>query len=113
MKDSNIFSMLKWPSESLNLNPREHFQDTTYSKNIQILDVKAPNSEELQNDLTWTQIVKLIPRNICAVLKAKEVQSTNRKAYLIKLLISVYDMLENKKKQLFLKDQLIVINYTI
>lgn len=51
MKDSNIFSMLKWPSESLNLNPIEHFQDVV-EKNIQILDVKAANSEGFQNDLT-------------------------------------------------------------
>lgn len=96
MKDSNIFSMLKWPSDTLNLNPIEHFQDVV-EKNFQILDVKAPNSEEFQNDLTWTEIVKLIPRNICAVLKAKEVQSTNRKAYLIKLLISVYGSWHDRK----------------
>lgn len=51
MEHSNQSSALKWPPQSLDVNPIE--------REIQILDLKTPNLEDLWDAITvWTHIFK-------------------------------------------------------
>ncbi len=95
----NITILLKWPPQSLDLNPIEHLWDVVERK-ICIMDVQPTNLQQLCDVIMtiWTKIseecfqhlVESMPRRIKAVLKAKGVQPSTSKVYLIKWPVSVY-----------------------
>ncbi len=76
----NMFTLLKWPPQSPDLNPIEHLWDVM-EREIGIMDVQPTNLQQLRDDIRsiWTKIseerfqhlVESMPRRIKAVLKVK------------------------------------------
>ncbi len=101
LEHDNEFTLLKWPPQSPDLNPIEHLWDVVEG-NIRIMDVQPTILQQLRDANAimsiWTKIseecfqhlVESMPRRIKAVLKAKGVQPSTRKVYLIKWPVSVY-----------------------
>ncbi len=89
---------IKWPPQSPDLNPIEHLWDVE-EREIHIMDVQLTNLQHLRYAImsVWTKIseecfqnlVESMPRRIKAVLKAKGVQPSTSKVYLIKWPVSV------------------------
>ncbi len=81
LEHDNEFTLLKWPPQSPDLNPIEHFWDVVEWV-IRIMDVQPTNLQQLLDAIMsiWTKIseecfqhlVESLPRRITAVLKAKE-----------------------------------------
>ncbi len=90
--EHNVFTLLKWPLLSPDINPIEHFWDVV-EREIRIMDVQPTNLQQLRDAIMsiWTKIsdecfqhlVESIPRRK-AVLKAKGVQPSTSKVHLIK-----------------------------
>ncbi len=80
LEHDNEFTLLKWPPQSLDLNPIEHLWDVV-EREIRIMDVQPTNLQQLRDIIMsiWTKIseecfqhlVESTPRRIKAVLKAK------------------------------------------
>ncbi len=80
LEHDNEFTLLKWPSQSPDLNPIEHLWDVV-EREIRIMDVQSTNLQQLRDAIMsiWTKIseecfqhlVESMPRRIKAVLKAK------------------------------------------
>ncbi len=80
LKHDNEFTLLKWLSQSPDLNPIEHLWDVV-EREILIMDVQPTNLQQLRDAIMsiWTKIseewfqhlVESMPRAIKAVLKAK------------------------------------------
>ncbi len=81
LEHDNEFTLLKWSSQSPDLNPIEHLCDVV-EREILIMDVQPTNLQQLCDAIMsiWTKIseecfqhlVESMPRRIKAVLKAKE-----------------------------------------
>ncbi len=80
LKHDKEFTLLKWPPQSQDLSPIEHFWDVEEWE-IRIMDVQLTNLQQLRDSIMsiWTKIseecfqhfVESMPRRIKAVLKAK------------------------------------------
>ncbi len=80
LEHDNEFTLLKWPSQSPDLNPIEHLWDVVEWE-IHIMDVQMTNLQQLRDAIMsiWTKIseecfqhlVESMPRRTKAVLKAK------------------------------------------
>ncbi len=80
LEHDNEFTLLKWPPQSPDLNPIEHFWDVV-EREIRIMDVQPTNLQQLCDAIIsiWTKIseeffqhlVESMPQRIKAVLKAK------------------------------------------
>ncbi len=80
LEHDNEFTLLKWPPQSLDLNPIEHLWDVV-EREIRIMDVQTTNLQQLRDAIKsiWTKIseecfqhlVESMPQRIKAVLKAK------------------------------------------
>ncbi len=80
LEHDNEFTLLKWPSQSPDLNPIEHLWDVV-EQEIRIMDVQPTNLQQLRDAIMsiWTKIseecfqhlVESMPRRIKAILKAK------------------------------------------
>ncbi len=80
LEHDDDFTLLKWPPQSLDLNPIEHLWDVV-EREIHIMDVQLTNLQKLRDVIMsiWTKIseeclqhlVKSMPRRIKAVLNAK------------------------------------------
>ncbi len=80
IEHDNELTLLKWPPESPDLNPIEHFWDVVEWE-ICIIDVQSTNLQQLRDTILsiWTKIseeyfqhfVESMPLRIKAVLKAK------------------------------------------
>ncbi len=88
LEHDNEFTLLKWPPHSPDLNPIEHLWDVV-EREIRIMDVQQLRDAIMS---IWTKIseecfqhlVESMLRRIKAVLKAKGVQPSTSKVYLIK-----------------------------
>ncbi len=79
LEHDDKFTLLKWPPQSPDLNPKEHLWDV--EREIRIMDVQPTNLQQLRDAIMsiWTKIseecfqhlVESMPRRIKAVLKAK------------------------------------------
>ncbi len=73
-----MFTVLKWPPQSPDINPIEHLWDVV-EREILIMDVQLTNLQQLRDAIMsiWTKIseecflVESMPRRIKAGLKAK------------------------------------------
>uniref|UniRef100_A0A3B4Z7B4 Transposase Tc1-like domain-containing protein n=1 Tax=Stegastes partitus TaxID=144197 RepID=A0A3B4Z7B4_9TELE len=98
LEHDNEFTVLQWPPQSPDLNPIEHLWDVV-EREIRIMDVQPTNLQQLRVAIMsiWSKIseecfqylVESMPQRIKAVLKAKGVQPSTSKVYLIKWLVSV------------------------
>ncbi len=98
LEHDNEFTLLKWPPQSPDLNPIEHLWDVV-EREIHIVDVQTTNLQQLCDAIMtiWTKIseeclqhlVESMPWRIKAVVKAKVVQPSTSKVYLIKWPVSV------------------------
>ncbi len=80
LEHENEFTLLKWPPQSQDLSPIEHFWDVVELE-IRIMDVQLTNLQHLRDAIMsiWTNIseecfqhlVESMPQRIKAVLKAK------------------------------------------
>ncbi len=80
LEHDNEFTLLKWPPQSPDLNPREHLWDVV-EREICIMDVQLTNLQQMRDAVIsiWIKIseerfqhlVESMPRRIKAVLKAK------------------------------------------
>ncbi len=99
LEHDNVFTLLKWPPQSPDLNPIEHLWDVV-EREIHIVDVQPTNLQQLRDAIIsiWTKIseecfqhlVESMPRRIKAVLKGKGVKPGTSKVNLIKWPVSVY-----------------------
>ncbi len=80
LEHENEFTLLKWPPQSPDLNPKKHHWDVV-EREIHIMDEQPTNLQQLRDAIMsiWTKIseecfqnlVKSMPQRIKAVLKAK------------------------------------------
>ncbi len=96
LEHDNEFTLLKWPPQSPDLNPIEHFWDVV-EREIHIMDVQPTNLQQLRDAIMsiWTKIFfqnldESMLWRIKAVLKAKGVRPGTSKVYLIKWPVSVF-----------------------
>ncbi len=81
LEHDNEFTLLKWPPQSPNLNPIEHFWDVV-EREICIIDVQPTNLQQLRDAIMsirtkiseecFQNLVEFMSQIIKAVLKAKE-----------------------------------------
>ncbi len=87
LEHDNEFTLLKWPPQSPDLNPIEHFPSTSQAfwdvveREIHIIDIQPTNLQQLRDAIMsiWTKIseecfqhlVESMPHRIKALLKAK------------------------------------------
>jgi len=84
LEHDHVFTVLKWPPQSPDLNPIQHIWDVVERK-LRVLDVHPINLHQLQDAILsiWANISKerfqhlaeSMPRRIKAVLKAKGEQT--------------------------------------
>jgi len=80
LEHDNEFTLLKWPPQSPDLNPKEHLCDVV-EREICIMDVQPTNLQQLRDAIMsirnkiseecFQHLVESMPRRIKAVLKAK------------------------------------------
>ncbi len=73
LEHDNEFTLLKWPPQSSDLNPREHIWDVV-EQEIHIMDVQTKNLQQLRDKISedcLQHLAESILRIIKAVLKAK------------------------------------------
>ncbi len=80
LEHDNVFTLLKWPPQSPDLNPIEHLWDVV-EREICIMDVQPTNLQQLRDAIMsirtkiseqcFQHLVESMPRRIKAVLKAK------------------------------------------
>ncbi len=99
LEHDNEFTLLKWPPQSPDLNPIEHFWDVM-EREIHIMDVQPTNLQQLRDAIMsiWTKIseecfntlLNLCHEELRQFLKQKRIQPGTSKVYLIKWPVSVY-----------------------
>ncbi len=98
-KHDNEFTLLKWPPQSLDLNPIEHLWDVM-EREIHIMDVQPTNLQQLRDAIIsiWPKSLSNVSNtllNLCheelrQFWRKKGVQPGTSMVYLIKWPVSVY-----------------------
>ncbi len=98
LEHDNEFTLLKWPPQSPDLNPREHLWDVV-EREIHIMDVQPTNLQQLRDAIIsiWTKIseewfntlLNLCHEELRQFWRQKGVQPGTSTVYLIKWPVSV------------------------